>query len=309
MITMITEKHIQAIAACLTLPNVHGYSASLKPRIRLGRVVPDEQVIRIYVVKKVPLEALSADQVIPKEIEGIPVDVVATGGEFKAQVFTGRERPVRGGWSVGNENSQATGTIGCIVSDGRWEGILSNNHVLARSSNVEGHKASLWEGILQPGVLDGGIFPNDMIAFLTKWTDLSIQGVNRVDRAMALFTRDMPFRLSIQDMGVVRGLRVAEVGLEAAKTGRSSGYLEGKVFDIDAFIQVSYGQIIGKALDFEHQVLIAPSISIPGDSGSLVLDRDRRAIGHLFAGSPEFTAANHIADVLKGFGVEIAGVA
>ena len=302
----LSPKHIQGMAASLILPNVLGYSASLKPRIRQGRVVPEEEVIRIYVVKKAPLESLAAGEVIPKEIEGIPVDVVATG-EFQAQPYTERERPVRGGWSCGNEKSQATGTIGCIVSDGRWEGPFSNNHVLARCSNIEGHKASVYEGILQPGALDGGTFPNDLIAFLTKWTDLSIQGVNKVDRAMGLFTRNTPFRVSIQDMGLVRGLRVAEVGLEVAKTGRSSGYLEGKVFDTDAFLQVSYGQIIGKALDFEHQILIAPSISIPGDSGSLVLDKDRKAIGLLFAGSPEFTAANHIAEVLDGFGVEIVG--
>ena len=303
----LTGQQIEEARKTRSLPNVRGYSAVLQDRIRGGRVIPGEKVIRIYVTNKMPAEALAAGQTIPKEIEGIPVDVVAAEGEFVAQPYTERERPVRGGWSCGNEKSQATGTIGCIVSDGRWEGPFSNNHVLARCSNIEGHKASLYEGILQPGALDGGAFPNDIIAFLTKWTDLSIQGINRVDRAMGLFTRNTPFRASIQDIGLVRGLRVAEVGLKVAKTGRSSGYLEGEVFDTEAFLQVSYGQIIGKALDFEHQVLIRPSISIPGDSGSLVLDRDRKAIGLLFAGSPQFTACNHIADALEGWDIEIVG--
>ena len=303
----LTGPHIIAVRKALLLTNVNGYSGSMQARLRGGLVVPEEQVIRVYVSKKVPAEALAAGETIPREIEGTLVDVVATG-EFQAQPgYTGRERPVRGGWSVGNENSQATGTIGCIVSDGKWEGILSNNHVLARCSNVEGHKASPYEGILQPGALDGGVFPNDLVAMLTKWTDLSIRGVNRVDRAMALFTRDTPWGLAIEDMGLVRGVREAEVGLEVAKTGRTSGRLEGVVFDNNATLQVSYGQIIGAALEFEHQVLISPSISIPGDSGSLILSRERKAIGLLFAGSPAFTACNHIADVLEGFGVEIVG--
>lgn len=305
----LTEKHILGMRNCLTLPNVHGYSCSIQPRIRQGQIIPAEQVIRIYVRRKVAEDTLATGEVIPREIEGIPVDVIATGGKFDAfPTYASRERPVRAGWSCGNELSQATGTIGCIISDGNWEGLLSNNHVLARASTIEGHKAQLWEGILQPGKVDGGAFPNDFIAFLTKWTDLSIYGVNRVDRAMALFTRDTPFRLAIQDIGLVRGLREAEVGLEVCKTGRSSGYLEGKVFDTDAFVQVNYGQIIGKALDFEHQIFIMPPIGIPGDSGSLILSRDREAVGLLFAGSPYFTAANHIGDVLNGFGVEIVGV-
>jgi len=299
------------------LPNVTGFSQDLKPRIRKGKEAPREQVVRVYVARKLPREALTDAQLIPGKIEGVPTDVVEIGElktmDLTAQsgpgldAYAGKIRPVTAGWSCGNEKSQSAGTIGCIVSVGSWEGILSNNHVLARCSNIEGHKASRWEGILQPGVFDGGKFPDDFIAFLYKWTDLSIFGVNRVDRAIALFARNTAYRVGIQDIGLVRGLRQAEVGLDVQKTGRTSGREEGKVIDTNAFVSVSYGEIIGKALDCEHQILIAPSISAPGDSGSLVTSKDSDVVGHLFAGSPQVTVANHIADSLEGLGAEIVG--
>jgi hypothetical protein len=40
-----------------------------------------------------------------------------------------------------------------------------------------------------------------------------------------------------------------------------------------------------------------------GDSGSLLMDRNLRAVGLLFAGSPRITIHNHIADVETALGV------
>jgi len=73
----LTERHIAEVGKTLLLPNVRGYSCTLQARIRGGRAIPEEKVIRIYVTEKVPLEALAAGQALPTEIEGIPVDVGA----------------------------------------------------------------------------------------------------------------------------------------------------------------------------------------------------------------------------------------
>jgi len=52
--------------------------------------------------------------------------------------------------------------------------------------------------------------------------------------------------------------------------------------------------------------LIAGPMSQPGDSGSAVLDMDRRVIGLLFAGSDAATVINPIGPVLVALNVELA---
>ncbi len=49
--------------------------------------------------------------------------------------------------------------------------ILSNNHVLANSN-----AARLGDAILQPGVYDGGKFPQDHIADLLEFVTLNFEG-------------------------------------------------------------------------------------------------------------------------------------
>ena len=63
--------------------NVVGYSKKLRKRIKDGREV-EEKVIRIYVSKKVDPARLDLKNLIPKEIEGVPTDVVEIG-EMKAR--------------------------------------------------------------------------------------------------------------------------------------------------------------------------------------------------------------------------------
>jgi hypothetical protein len=59
--------------------NVIGYSGKLQPRIRKGQLVPEEKCFRVYVSKKVPLNQLKIEDIIPQSIDGIPTDVVEVG--------------------------------------------------------------------------------------------------------------------------------------------------------------------------------------------------------------------------------------
>jgi len=63
----------------LKLKNVNGYSKTLKPRIKGGKVINSEMCIRIYVEKKVPIAQLSLADIIPTEIRGYKTDVVEIG--------------------------------------------------------------------------------------------------------------------------------------------------------------------------------------------------------------------------------------
>src|SRR5262249_40393218 len=122
-----------------------------------------------------------------------PTDIVETGeiiAPIEAQavgVYTDRERPARGGSSVGHFKITA-GTLGCLcVVDGNLC-ILSNNHVLA---NV--NKAKKGDKILQPGPVDGGT-SQDRIAELQDFVEIDFNGSNEVDCAVALtsFKRASP---------------------------------------------------------------------------------------------------------------------
>ena len=130
-----------------------------------------EVAVVVLVEQKKPLAALSAEDVIPPEIDGMRTDVYEVG-YLRAQQMQdpkGRFRPlVPPGVSIGHYKVTA-GTFGTLVTD-RTSGerlILSNNHVLANSND-----AQPGEAILQPGAIDGGLNPGDAIATLERFIRL-----------------------------------------------------------------------------------------------------------------------------------------
>jgi len=130
-------------------PNVKGFSHRLHKKITAGRVV-DVDCIRIYVEKKVPLELLREDDVIPASIDGIPTDIVEAGfpealGVDKTRSF----RPVIMGISVGNKKITA-GTIGALFEKKGEIYVGSNAHVLTPDPSKPPSKIRE-KRILQPG--------------------------------------------------------------------------------------------------------------------------------------------------------------
>jgi hypothetical protein len=59
--------------------NVIGYSGSLKKKIINGKEINGTRVFRVYVSKKVPLEELDENDIIPQIIDGVELDVVEIG--------------------------------------------------------------------------------------------------------------------------------------------------------------------------------------------------------------------------------------
>ena len=95
------------------------------------------------------------------------------------------------------------------------------------------------------------------------------------------------------------------------KTGRTTGFTKGKIFDIAADVNIQYEDANGNPFmaTFGNQILIQGtpgSFSTNGDSGSLIVARTtKRATGLLFAGSSTHTIANHNEDVLAALGVTL----
>jgi hypothetical protein len=73
------------------------------------------------------------------------------------------------------------------------------------------------------------------------------------------------------------------------------------VVQIDVTVDVTYGEKVAR---FRDQLIVTP-FSQPGDSGSLVLDYERRAVGLLFSGSDNVSVVTPIAHVLNTLGVTL----
>ena len=131
-----------------------------------------EVALIVLVEQKKPLAALSAEDVIPPELEGMRTDVYEVGylrAQQAQQTPKRRFRPmIPPGVSIGHYKVTA-GTFGALVTD-KTTGerfVLSNNHVLANSND-----SLIGDAILQPGAIDGGQNPGDLVATLERFVKL-----------------------------------------------------------------------------------------------------------------------------------------
>jgi hypothetical protein len=329
-VSEIRSRHEEVI---LAKPNVIGVGTGYKEVMgeRTG-----ELCVVAMVRRKLPRAALPQEALVPAIVDGVRTDVQEVG-EIKAlQARTDRWRPAPGGVSLGHFRITA-GTFGCVVRD-RATGahlILSNNHVLANSND-----ATAGDPILQPGPIDGGREPNDVIARLERFCPIVFtnepgtcglaqaaaavanalaevlgshhrfevirvdpRAVNRADAAVARPTDVGAIRDDILEIGQVSGPVEAQLGMAVRKSGRSSGLTTGSVNVLDATIDVDYGS--GRTARFQGQIVSGP-MSEPGDSGSLLVAGDGlQAVGLLFAGSDQVTIFNPIQAVLDCLEVDL----
>ena len=264
-----------------------GIGEKIKDGRRTGRMS-----LKVYVEKKIAKERLSKSDLVPPLISEVETDVVEVGKIRSLASNRMRARPARGGASIGHFQITA-GTLGCLVKD-KVTGktlILSNNHVLANSN-----EAKKGDPILQPGAADGGKNPRDKIAKLERWVKIGFGKIaNTADAAMALPLNEKDVSPEIASIGIPKRTVKAKVGLVVQKTGRTTDHTLGEIKDINATIRVDYD---GKTALFRNQIMTS-AMSQGGDSGSLVLDQKRRAVGLLFAGSDLVTLCNPIRDVFK----------
>jgi hypothetical protein len=296
-------------------------------------VVTGELSLVISVTRKTALAALASEDIVPKLLDGVKTDVVETG-VLRAFDLGPRDRwrpVVPPGASIGHYRITA-GTFGCLVRRGEERFILSNNHVLADvNQGQEG------DAILQPGSSDGGT-ADDRVATLADYVSLDFgtapsecpiaelaanllnfvagafgsshqlqatkqtTGVNHVDAALARPLSQDLVSNEILYIGTPTGVGTATLGTEVQKTGRTTGHTQGTINQIDATLRIDYG---GRSALFTGQ-LVAGAMSQPGDSGSAVLDMDKRTVGLLFAGSEVATIFNPIDQVLSALNVELA---
>ena len=191
--------------------------------------------------------------------------------------------------------------------------MLTNNHVIA---DENGNSAGA--AVVQPGTLDGGQHPADEVGKLGRFIRLRANATNFVDAAIGDLHEDIEFDpRQIGTLGSLAGLGdVVDLPTNATvhKVGRTTGQTEGRMtaFDVDN-VRVEYDLGI---LRFDNQIEIEgagnDAFSDSGDSGSMIVDADLRAIGLLFAGGDEggsngqgLTYANPMGTVLDKLKVDL----
>jgi hypothetical protein len=320
------------VDSLLKLRNVEGFGIANK--ITDGEDT-EELGITVFVSQKLPKELLQKEEIVPASIGNHPTDVIDTGGEIMAlpelaarppyltrselvnqpaltersedvtiELLRERVRPVEGGYSVGHYQITA-GTYATAVRDAQpFPGVplryyvLSNNHVLANSNN-----ARIGDPILQPGPFDGGVAATDTIARLSRWVTIQFgpNATNYVDAAIAEGQFHVLDR-EIYWIGYVRGAIAPAVGMIVQKTGRTTNHTTGRITAVNATVNVNYGG--GQVARFVNQI-VTTNMSAGGDSGSLLLDLENRAVGLLFAGSSALTIHNDIRYVQALLGIRI----
>jgi hypothetical protein len=294
----------------------------------------DEKTLVVLVSQKEPIIDLPKKDLIPSTFDGVKVDVRQVGKIIAYKSRTDRWRPAPGGVSIGHHLVTA-GTLGAFVKDidTGTKLILSNNHVLANSNNAAKRDAIIQPGAadggrspqdlvaqlerfvrieMKEGDDDNGgggsctLFnlSAGLVNILAKLlgsqhrlqTKKISQVANLVDAAVAKPIEDSAFDNEIIDIGVIEGVKKAELGMAVRKSGRTTATTTGTIDLLDAAVDVSYGT--GKTAHFEHQILTS-DMSRPGDSGSLLVDgSEKKAVGLLFAGSDEVTVHSPIETVL-----------
>ena len=285
--------------------------------------ITDALALRVHVERKKPLAELEEHEIFnisgteattkkkPKKVGAFPIDVIEAAYEPSPMVIADPEdavavneaidrkglvSPLIGGVSCGNARVTA-GTLACIVFD-RADGsplILSNWHVLAGSRD-----AVSGEEIWQPGRVDGGN-SGRTVARLSRFR------LDRdMDAAVAALNTTRPHVRDIIGLNPVSGMESPQLGMQVAKSGRTTGNTEGIIDGVSLSTSINYGA--AGVVSFRDQIHIVPrppwpavdyEVSMGGDSGSIwINEATGKAVGLHFAGettaSP--TAENAIAN-------------
>jgi hypothetical protein len=304
----------------------------------------DIRCIRVHVLQKIAASLLSAHNRIPSQIDGIPTDVIEaapamlqarrarTAGASPAasaaisaaaadaalpprKNMRAQQRPAVGGLSAAHFEVTA-GTIACFCcstkagDDPATKYLLSNNHVFANLN-----RAKVGDAIYQPGPIDGGTAAA-AIAKLHRFVELNLDGnaPNAIDAAIAELASEIAFDDEVHGIGAITGTSDAKISMKVRKQGRTSGYTEGQITDLeyDAIVRMDHQDASLKGV-FHGQIRIVPgssyrAIALGGDSGSLVVDlSSQNAVGLYFAGPQggEYGIANPIVNVLKELEIAI----
>lgn len=242
------------------------------------------------------------------------IDLPLTSVSIRKQ----RWKPIIGGISAAHKKITA-GTLGGIVYDSETGEplFLSNNHVFANASTTTRQDANAGDPIYQPSTYDGGL-ETDKIATLERWIPFQ-DGITNRNIADCAVAKPLPGTnmidavLGEDDKEIIQVNGIAPINnyngdlkIKVKKAGRTTGYTEGYIKDINFTTISDYGD--GKIIRFVDQILVDINLD-GGDSGSLLLNDQNQVIGLVFAGTDidgkRYAVANKIRNVTSMLNIDI----
>jgi hypothetical protein len=281
----------------MAFPNVVGIGTGYRQRRgKYGTGL----AVQVFVQRKYPLAELPDWAIVPREVggvdgQGVPVDVVEVGFVYAAQDTT-RYRPVPGGCSIGHQNRVDASTLG------GWAGDLTDDTVVLLSCNhciANLGVASVPGGIVQPGRLDGGAAPGDLIGALKRFIPITTGvvplPVSPVDAAIGTITVDRTDNV-LGTGPAIYELGAPALGMAVQKRGRTTGFTtNGTITSVNVQVTVNYGTLAAPINGLIGNAFIVTStdgtaFANRGDSGSLIFDQaqgvlngTRPVVGMFFA--------------------------
>jgi hypothetical protein len=263
--------------------------AVLQPAAMDGGVTPGDVVAKLH-------------RYIKLGYIGDPVDVIAPVGTFPAPAPVTPATPTPNPGTPPVTPAPAPMGGGCdplsliVTIINNLAGLFGSQRRVAQTSV---QAAAALSAVAQVGTLDTAVLMNVMAQ------NASVPQ-NRVDCALAVPVDPAMFSDEIIQIGMVNETMPVALNQRVRKYGRTTGLMEGTVRLLNATVNVGYATATGqRQAQFVGQVICDP-ISQGGDSGSLVVDASqRKAVGLLFAGSPQATIFTPIDVVLDVLGITL----
>lgn len=256
--------------------------------------------IKVFVTKKVPEAQLYSGDIIPEVYMQNETDVVESG-RIKAYELTARVRPVVGGYSTSSSRGDQHGTMGCLVEDSENMYFLGCNHVFTLNQTNP-----LGIPIVQPANADGGVTSRDTVGNLykyipVKYTTKQEIPLNYCDCAIAKVISKSITSPNIALIGKIMGTNIARLNEHVQKVGRTTEYTVGNVMSFGGTIEVEYKK---GYVTLVNQI-ITNNMAHDGDSGAVLFNFNKQAVGILVAGCNLGTIFSPIQAVLNSLNVSI----
>jgi len=290
------DKRIAYICNCqykyfLNKANVIGVGLGYKIRHGFHNC---EKCITVFVRKKFSLNELSSQDIIPKDYMNIPTDVIECGLPRICSLRT-KIRPALGGYSIGVEGLES-GTMGCLVGDSNNDYILTCNHVISGNlyENIDKY-------VLQPSPKYGGKIHRDAIAKVYEFDEIFYnQDNNFTDSAIAITDREKAY-IDIALIGPILGINNASIGQSVKKVGSTTELTNGVIRDRNVTMVINF---LGRDVIFKNQITTS-KMSELGDSGAVLLNKKKEALGLLMADTDNISIYNSIHSILSRLNVQI----
>lgn len=260
----------------------------------------EEVGVRFHFRNKLSPDRVPADQLVPRKVEGVPTDVLASSfgpqqARRRRSGGTAPVRPLRIGQNIGNKTRFTSGTLGLPVTpvSGSGRYALSNWHVLAGAVN-----AHPGEEIVQPtsfAIGEGRPRRIGVLSAMLKPTSGFDAALVELDADQSLVAKGMGLDLPVD------GTEPPELGTVLAKYGAMTKLTYGLVDGIGGAYLIDYSamglvpawmQGVRLVADPAHPPA-GEEISMEGDSGALWINPDTgRAAALHFAGE-DYRALQH----------------